>query len=460
MNSQAAPFDRNAKRKTDPMRMPKPMFMSSLGAIVLLTALLPAGCERENRNSRPQSTPEVAVLTVELQAVELTTELPGRTSAYRVAEIRPQVSGLLQKRLFTEGADVEAGQILYQIDPATFQAAVDNARANLAAVEKAADRARAALEAGIAEVAQRKATLALARTNQGRLKELLKKDAVSVSEYDRADTETAVAEAALKASEAQVESDRVGVAAAEADIEKARASFKTALINLDYTRIIAPIAGRIGRSTVTEGAIVTAYQPQALAVVQQLDPMYVDIPQATSELLRLKRRLAEGRLNQDETNHRRIGLLLEDGTRYPLEGTLQFRDVTVEPGTGSVVLRAVFPNPEGTLLPGMFVRAVVSEGINAHAVLIPQQAVSRDTKGNPTALVVDAEDKVAQRALTVDRAIGNRWLVSAGLSPGERIVVEGVQKARAGDTVKTVPFQQGQRAEAAAEPAARAAEAN
>ena len=430
--------------------MPKPKSLSTLAAIVLLIALLPVGCEREKRGSRQRSTAEVAVLTVELQAVALTTELPGRTSAYRVAEIRPQVSGLLQRRLFTEGADVEAGQVLYQINPATFQAAVDNARANLAAVEKAADKARAALEAGIAETAQRKANLALARTNQGRMKELLNKKAVSASEFDRADTETAVAEAALKASEAQVQSRRVAVAAAEADIEKARAALRTALINLEYTRITAPIQGRIGRSSVTEGAIVTAYQPQALAVVQQLDPMYVDIPQATSELLRLKRRLAEGRLNQDGADHRRVWLRLEDGTRYPLEGTLQFRDVTVEPSTGSVVLRAVFPNPDDTLLPGMFVRAVVPEGVNEHAVLIPQQAVSRDTKGNPNALVVSGEDKVEQRALTIDRAIGDRWLVSSGLSPGERIIVEGLQKVRAGDAVKTVPFEKGLQADAEA----------
>jgi membrane fusion protein (multidrug efflux system) len=425
------------------MRNQKPLSLSTLAAFVLLIALLPAGCDREKQNARLHSTAEVAVLAVEQQTVALTTELPGRTSAYRVAEIRPQVSGLLQKRLFTEGANVEAGQVLYLIDPATFQAAVDNARANLVAIEKAADRARATLEAGIAGIAQRRANLALARTHQRRLKELLKKEAVSVSDYDHADTETAVAAAALKAAEAQVKSERVAVAAAEADIEKARAALKTTLINLEYTRITAPIAGRIGRSTVTEGAIVTAYQPQALAVVQQLDPMYVDIPQATSELLRLKRRLAEGRLNQDETKQRRIGLVLEDGTNYPLEGTLQFRDVTVEPSTASVVLRAVFPNPDGTLLPGMFVRALVPEGVNEHAVLIPQQAISRDTKGNPNALVVNDAGKVEQRTLTVDRAIGDRWLVSAGLSPGERIIVEGVQKVRAGDAVKTVPFENG-----------------
>ena len=397
------------------------------------------GCERRHEPP-PPPVPEVATVTVQPQQVVLTTELPGRTSAYLVAEIRPQVSGLIQKRLFTEGSDVKAGQVLYQIDPAPFQAALDNAAANLAAMQKNADRARAALEASIAGVTRQRATLELARTNRERFEEAFKDRAVSASQRDQAVTEAEVAEATLQAAEAQVESDRKAIAAAEAAIQQAEAALETARINLGYTKITAPISGRIGRSSVTEGALVTAYQPMALATIQQLDPIYVDVPQSTTELLRLKRRLEDGRLNQDGTNQNKVSLILEDGTAYPLEGTLQFRDVTVDPTTGSVILRIVFPNPNGVLLPGMFVRAVVKEGVNEQAILIPQQAVSRDPKGNPIALIVDAEGKVQQRMLTLDRAIGDQWLVSSGLAPGDRVIVEGMQKVRPGAAVKEVPL--------------------
>ena len=246
------------------------------------------------------------MVTVKPQPVVLTTELPGRTSAYLVAEIRPQVNGLIQKRLFTEGSDVKAGQVLYQIDPAPFQAALDNAAANLAAVQKTADRARAALAASIAGVTRQQATLELARTNRERFEEVFKDKAVSASQRDQAVTEAEVAEATLRAAEAQVESDRKAVAAAEAAIKQAEAALETARINLGYTRVTAPISGRIGRSNVTDGAIVTAYQPVALATIQQLDPIYVDVPQSTTELLRLKRRLEDGRLNRDGTNQRKV----------------------------------------------------------------------------------------------------------------------------------------------------------
>jgi membrane fusion protein (multidrug efflux system) len=236
-----------------------------------------------------------------------------------------------------------------------------------------------------------------------------------------------------------VESGRVAVAAAEAAIQQAQAARETARINLGYTQITAPISGRIGRSNVTEGAIVTAYQALALATVQQLDPMYVDVPQSTNELLRLKRRIEDGHLNQNEKSQQKVNLILEDGSEYSLEGDLQFRDVTVEPSTGSVILRVVFPNPDGVLLPGMFVRAVVREGIHRQAILIPQQAVSRDTKGQPLALIVDKEDKVQQRILRLDRAIGDKWLVTSGLEAGDRVIVEGLQKVRPGALVKVVP---------------------
>lgn len=416
------------------------LFKTAIALSVLLTVLATAGCEKKAQGPQQRPAPEVSVSTVQPQSVTLTIELPGRTSAHRVAEIRPQISGLLLKRLFTEGSNVEAGQVLYRIDPAPFQAAVENAKASLTATQKAADRARAALAASIAGVSRQKATLDLAKTNRQRYEDLVKDRAVSVSEYDRTETDTAVAEAALKEAQAQVQSNKVAVAAAKAAIEQARAALKTARINLGYTKITAPISGRIGRSSVTEGAIVTAYQPVALATIQQLDPMYVDVSQSTSELLRLKRRLEEGQLHRNGKNYQEVGLLLEEGTRYPLKGTLQFRDVSVDPSTASVMLRIVFPNPEGTLLPGMFVRAVVQEGINEKAILIPQQAVSRDPKGNPLALLVNGENKVEQRPLSIDRAIGNRWLVSSGLKEGDKIIVEGVQRVRPGAAVRTVPF--------------------
>jgi len=410
-------------------------------AVAMLSGgLIAAGCDRTTQSQPPPPLAEVATVTVSAQSVVLTKELPGRTSPYLVAEIRPQVSGLIQKRLFTEGSDIKAGQVLYQIDPSPYQAALDNAQANLIAVRKNADRARAALEASIAGVARQRATLDLARANRQRFEEAFKEKAVSASQRDQAVTEAEVAEAVLLAAEAQVESDRKAIAAAQAAIGQAEAALKTARINLGYTKITAPISGRIGRSAVTVGAIVTGYQPSSLATIQQLDPIYVDVPQSTSELLRLRRNLKDGRLNHDGSNQKKVNLILEDGTAYPLEGTLQFRDVTVDPTTGSVILRVVVPNPEGVLLPGMFVRAVVKEGVSEQAILIPQQAVSRDPKGNPLALIVDAQGKVQQRMLTLDRAMGDQWLVATGLQTGDRVIVEGLQKVRPGASVKEVPF--------------------
>jgi len=370
---------------------------SAIFLFLTVAVLLLFGCDRRQQ-SPPPPVPEVATVTVQPQHIELTTELPGRTSAYLVAEIRPQVNGIIQKRLFTEGSDVEAGQVLYQIDPAPFEAALDSARAALA---------------------KSQANLFATRLRFERYKGLLAEKAVSQQDYDDR-------EAALKQ--------------AEADIEYCKAAVETARINLGYTRVTAPISGRIGKSNMTDGALVTAYQPLALSTIQQLDPIYVDVPQSTTELLRLRRRLEDNRLNQNGTNQKKVKLILEDGTAYPLEGTLQFRDVTVDPTTGSVVLRVVFPNSEGVLLPGMFVRAVVKEGKNEQAILIPQQAVSRDPKGNPIALIVDGEGKIQQRMLSLDRAIGDKWLVSSGLASGERVVVEGMQKVRPGASVKVIPF--------------------
>ena len=342
--------------------------------------------------------PEVATVTVARQQVLLTTELPGRTFPYLIAEIRPQVNGLIQKRLFTEGSDVQAGQELYQIDPAPFQAALDNARAALGRAE---------------------ANLPALQLRADRYKEALADKAVSQQDFDDAD-------AALKQ--------------AEADVQYYKAMVETARINLGYARVVSPITGRIGKSSVTDGAIVTAYQPIPLATIQQLDPIYVDVPQSTTALLQLERRLKEERINHDGTDQNKVQLILEDGTRYPLEGTLQFRDISVDPTTGTVILRAVFPNPNGVLLPGMFVQAVVKEGINDQAILIPQQAVLRDPKGNPLAMIVDASGKVEQRTLVLDRAIGDKWLVISGLAPGDRVIAEGTQNVKPGISVKEVPF--------------------
>ncbi len=366
---------------------------------VLFGGLLTGGCDRKQEAAPPPATPEVAVVTVQSGPVVLTTELPGRTSPYRVAEIRPQVNGLIQKRLFTEGSDVKAGQVLYQIDPAPFEAALKTAEAALV---------------------RSQATLPSIRSRVERYKDLLTDKAVSQQDYDDAAS---------------------SLNQAEADVQYWTAAAQTARINLGYTRVTAPIDGRIGRSDVTDGALVAAYQPAVLSTLQQLDPIYVDVPQSTTMLLRLQRRLADGHLNGDAANQQKVKLFLEDGSEYPAEGTLQFRDVTVDLATGCFIVRAVFPNPNGVLLPGMFVRAAVTEGVLEQAILVPQQAVSRDVKGNPIALVVGPEDKVEARMLTVDRAIGDKWLVSSGLSVGDRVIAEGMQKVRPGATVKVVSLE-------------------
>ncbi len=391
----------------------------------------------------PPPIPEVGVITVKTEPVLLTTELPGRTVAYLIAEIRPQVSGIIQKRLFEEGKDVQEGEVLYEIDPIPFQAAVEQAEANLAAARKAADRARAAWQASRAGVIRQRATLELAKTNWQRFEELAKEKAVSLSQRDQAATDVEVAQAMLQAAEAQVESDRQAVAAAEAAIKQAEAALKMARINLGYTQITAPIAGRIGKSNVTVGALVTAHQPLPLTTIQKLDPIYVDVPQSTAELLRLQERLRAGRITLEGRNQNKVKIIMENGEIYPWEGDLQFRDVTVDPTTGSVTLRIVVPNPKSILMPGMFVRAVIKEGINRQAILVPQQAVSRDPKGNPFVLTVDGQGKVGMKTITVDRAIGNKWLVSSGLIAGEKIILEGLLKVRPGASVRIVHLDQG-----------------
>jgi membrane fusion protein (multidrug efflux system) len=371
-----------------------------------------------------------------------------------MAEIRPQVGGLIQKRLFEEGAEIEEGQVLYQIDPAPLQAAHDNAAANVATTRKAADRARAALAVSRAGVVRQQAVLENARTNRKRFEDLLADGAVSATQRDQAVTDSDVAEATLVSTEAQVDSDREAVAAAEASIRQAEAALEAARINLGYARVTAPIAGRIGKSSVTEGALVKASQDSPLATIQQLDPIYVDATQSSANLLRLRQSLAAGRLKGNGAQQARVKLLLEDGMAYPLEGTLKFSDITVDPSTGSFTVRSVFPNPKHILLPGMYARAIVQEGVVEQAILVPQQSVSRDPKGNPIALVVDGSEKVAQRKIVVDRAVGDKWLISEGLEPGDRLIVEGIQKVRPGTSVKAVPFNAGGKENAEAVPTA------
>ncbi|HQF84453.1 MAG TPA: efflux RND transporter periplasmic adaptor subunit [Smithellaceae bacterium] len=351
--------------------------------LVLITALSGCGGDQGPR----EMTPEVAVVTTEFETVVMTTELPGRTSAWLVAEVRPQISGIIQKRLFQEGAAVQEGQALFQIDPALFEAALARAEANLTTLELKA----------------------------GRLRELLEDKAVSQQDYDDVT-------AALK---------------------QARAEAQTARINLKYTTITAPISGRIGKSGVTVGALVTAHQPAALATIQQLDPMYVDVTQSTADIQRLRRLFQSGELNPNNAGQKKVRLFIDDGTEYAVKGTLQFRDVSVDPSTGSVILRIVFPNPREILLPGMFVRAILQEGINDRAIVIPQQAVSRNPKGDPYVLIVDEQNKAQIRQITLDREIGSSWLVSSGLSPGEKIIVEGMLRVTPGIEVRTVPFEDG-----------------
>ena len=368
--------------------------------LILIAGMILTSCEKKNTTAgkSPGTPPEVGVIVVQPQRVTLTTELAGRTSAHLIAEVRPQVGGIVQKRLFTEGSDVKAGEILYQIDPATYQAAYNSAKASL-------DRAEA--------------NVIPARLKAERYSKLIKNNFIAQQDYDEAS-------AALNL--------------AEADIEAGKAALETARINLAYTRITAPISGRIGRSTVTDGALVTANQPAALATIQQLSSMYVDVTQSSAELLHLKQNLASGLLKNSTTDQARVKLMLEDGSAYALSGTLKFSDVTVDQSTGSITLRAIFPNPKQILLPGMFVRAILEEGVNEQAILVPQRGVTRSPDGNAMVMVVGGEEKVETRAIKVARTLGDNWLVSEGLKAGDRVIVEGLQKARPGAPVKAVEF--------------------
>lgn len=360
-----------------------------------LFALFTAGCGRKSRGAMPAGAPpEVTVVTLQPRTVTLTRELPGRTAAFVVAEVRPQVTGIVQERLFSEGALVTAGQPLYQLDDATH-------RAELASAEAALARAQAAAE--------------LARLNAKRIEELAGASAVSRQEY-----------------ESSVAVHRQAVA----EVQAAEAAVTRARVLVGYGRITSPIAGRIGRSTVTQGALVTANQADALATVQQLDPIYVDVTQSSREWIELRQGIDAGTLARP--NGVPVTILLEDGTRYPHNGTLAFSEVSVTPSTGSIALRIVVPNPDGLLLPGMYVRAVVGTGVRENALLVPQPGISRDPKGGASALVVNAAGQVEPRAVRVSSTIGDSWLVESGLAAGDRVIVQGLQKVRPGMPAKPV----------------------
>ena len=356
------------------------------------------GCESGQQAPAQPGPPQVEVATLVTRDVTLTTELPGRTTALREAEIRPQVDGIIMTRLFREGAQIEAGQQLYQID---------------------ASRYRAARSTSEAQVAQAQANLTAARARESRYKDLLAKNAVSQQEYDDALANYQQSLAALQAAEAAIE---------------------TAKINLEYTRVLAPISGRIGKSSVTEGALVTAGQAQPLAVIRQLDPIYVDVSQSAEVLLELRRQVMSGDLQS--IPDARVTLRLGNGAVYEHQGKLAFSEVDVDESTGTVVMRAIFPNPDYLLLPGMFVRAEIAEGTRPDALLIPQRAVTHNREGKATTLVVNAEGTVELREITTGRAQGNHWLVLSGVQAGEKVIVAGVQKVRPGAPVVAVPAKQ------------------
>ncbi|MDD2464987.1 MAG: efflux RND transporter periplasmic adaptor subunit [Desulfobulbus sp.] len=371
---------------------------------LLICLLLITGCKEKNSTGgAPQAkgTPEVSVVTIKEQPVTLTTVLPGRIAPHLEAEIRPQVSGIVLKRLFTEGGEVKEGEVLYQIDPAAYKATLANAKATLAKAEANSQNLKQHAE---------------------RYKRLVPTKAVSSQDYE---------DAAAAYNQAVAE-----IAAAKAAVDMAQ-------INLNYTRVTAPISGHIGRSAVTAGALVTANQTTALATIQQLNPVYVDVTQASADLLQLKQNLAAGTLKTGAANQTTVKLELENGSPYAQDGILKFSEVSVDQSTGSVTLRALFANPEQLLLPGMFVRALIQEGVREKAILVPQRGVSRDTAGNAIVLLAGAENKVERRIVKTERTVGDAWLLSDGLKTGDRVIVEGLQRIRPEMQVKVRLFAEG-----------------
>lgn len=373
--------------------MKKRFQIAPLFAAGILATTVLSGCGDQPQQGQQQRAPQVDVITVQPESLELSTELPGRTAAFRVAEVRPQVSGVLLERTFEEGTYVEKGQQLYQIDPAIYQA-------ELASAEAEVQRARAVLRSS--------------ELRYNRFKELLQENAVSQDEFDSA--------------EATYFQNKAAVALAEAQLKNAR-------INLEYTKVNAPINGIIGRSNFTEGALVTASQQEPLVTINQLDPIYVDISQSSKQFMQLQADIQSGRIEANESGNAPVRLKL-NGLDFDQQGELLFSEVSVEEDTGAILLRAVFPNPDKTLYPGMFVRAAVSEGTINTALLLPQKAVTRDPRGRPYVMVVNSENKVEQRMITTERAIGSDWLVSDGVQEGDKVITSGLQKVRPGATVQ------------------------
>ena len=363
----------------------------SAGALLLVLS----ACSRQDGRP-PQGPVEVGYLVMQPQHQSILTELPGRTTAYLSADIRPQIGGIILQRLFKEGATVKQGQALYQIDPASYQAAYESAKAALAKTQ---------------------ATLASATLKAQRYEELTKIDAVAKQDNDDM--------------QSTLHQD-------QADVDVARAALKTAKINLDYTRISSPITGRIDKSTVTPGALVVAEQTTALTTVQKIDPIYVDVTQSSVDVLRLRKELANGKIKRSGDNATSVNIVLEDGSTYAQRGKLEFSSLTVDTGTGMITLRALVPNPDGVLLPGAYVRAVLEEGVDDQAILVPQKAVSRDAAGGASAMIINDAGKVEQRTLSVARSVGNNWWISAGLKAGDKVIVDGLQKVRPGDTPQAV----------------------
>jgi membrane fusion protein (multidrug efflux system) len=368
--------------------------MSRIIPVLIAVAAVLTACSQPQQ---PQMTPKAGFVVVKEEPVQLIAELPGRTNPTAVSDVRPQVNGIIKARLFVEGSTVKVGQALYQIDPAPYQAAYDSAAA----------------------------TLSSAKSQATRDAELLRQNAIAAQDNDNA-------QAAYKLALANVE---------------------TARINLAYTRIVAPITGRIGASLVTVGALVTANQANALDTISTLDPIYVDINQSSSELLALRNAAEKGQINRDGPLSAEVTVTLEDGTPYPLKGKLQFTDVTVDPTTGAVQLRALFPNPNGVLLPGLYVRATINEGIDPRGILLPQLAVGRDPKGEPTVLVLDDQNMARLRSIKTGRAIGGNWQVTDGLKAGDKVIVQGLQSIRPDMKVMPSPAQAGSAALPAPAPA-------
>lgn len=369
------------------------MIKKILNLLLLALSFLWLGCSQQSKPVKSAMSVEVGTYTLSTQNVTLTRELPGRTKATLSSEIRPQVGGIIQARFFEEGAFVKKDALLYQIDPSSYQAAFEEAKATLQNAEALVESTRLKSE---------------------RYADLVKIDGVSKQDMEDA-----------KASYLQ----------AVASVEAKKAALQTARINLEYTKIKAPISGRIGTSSVTVGALVTANQTTALATIRTLDPIYVDLTQSSTQLLKLRALLEQQGIKQGST---KLALKLEDGSVYKQNGTLHFQEIAVDESTGSVTLRATFPNPDGVLLPGMYVRALIDEAVNSAAILVPQQAIQRDPKGNATALIVTADNKVEKRVIVTERAIGDTWLVNSGLNAGDRVIVEGVNKVRVGDSVRVV----------------------